>query len=85
MLYNELASAKGFNHQDGLFAFHSPDPELEDSSNSLGETVARLRLACVTEEAAGKYECRATSGKHQVEQQCENILIDILQILAKLN
>ena len=47
--------------------------------------MARLRLGCVTEEAAGKYECRATSGKHQVEQQCENILIDVLQILAKLN
>jgi len=53
-------------YKNGLFVYHEPDPSLTSSSNSsLGETIAKLRLPCISETDAGLYECRAVSGKLQ--------------------
>lgn len=53
-------------YKDSLFLAH---PELEAGEagsggrvDSLGETVARLRLPCLAREHAGVYECRARAG-----------------------
>lgn len=59
-------------YKDGLFVHHAPDPSLEPSTgSSLGETVAELRLGCVTPKAVGQYECRAVSGLQQVSAVTE--------------
>ena len=59
-------------YKDGLFVYHEPDHSLESSSgSSLGETVAELRLGCVTPEAAGQYECRAVAGLQQISAVTE--------------
>ena len=59
-------------YKDGLFVFHEPDSSLQPSSgSSLGETVAQLRLGCVSPEAAGQYECRAVAGLQQVSAVTE--------------
>ncbi len=43
--------------------FDDHNPSFEDS---LGETVARLTINCVTEKDAGLYECVAENSKEQV-------------------
>jgi len=59
-------------YKDGLFAYHEVDEDLvEVGSSSLGETVARLRLPCISAKDAGKYECRAIAGKQQVSAVTE--------------
>jgi len=52
-------------YKDSLFVSHLEDLE-EQLEGSLGETVAQLRLSCLTEADVGQYECRAVSGRHQV-------------------
>ena len=52
-------------YKDSLFVSHLEDLE-EQLVGSLGETVAQLRLSCLTEEDVGQYECRAVSGRQQV-------------------
>merc|ERR1719317_1489596 len=49
-------------YKDNLFVAHL-DQSIEEKSASLGETVAELRLSCLTESEAGIYECRARAGK----------------------
>jgi len=57
-------------YKDGLFVYHEPDTSLS-SGSSLGETVAKLRMGCVTPEAAGQYECRAVAGLQQISAVTE--------------
>jgi len=57
-------------YKDDLFVPHL-DLNLVDESPSLGETVARLRLPCITEADAGQYECRARAGKQEVSTVTE--------------
>lgn len=52
-------------YKNGLFVFHEPDTSLTSGSSSLGETIAKLRIPCISEADAGQYECRAVSGHHQ--------------------
>jgi len=52
-------------YKDDLFVPHL-DYNLEERSPSLGETVAHLRLPCLSESDAGLYECRARAGKQEV-------------------
>merc|ERR1712211_61952 len=64
-------------YKDGLFAYHEVDEDLvEAGSSSLGETVARLRLPCISAKDAGKYECRAIAGKQQVSAVTEVNVVD---------
>jgi len=59
-------------YKDSLFV---PHLELEtgdgDGHASIGETVARLRLPCLTQKDAGQYECRARAGKLEVSAVTE--------------
>ena len=57
-------------YKDDLFVPHL-DFNLEEGSASLGETVAKLRLPCLTESESGKYECRARAGKQEVSAVTE--------------
>jgi len=57
-------------YKDDLFVPHL-DYTLEEGSASLGETVAKLRLPCLTELESGKYECRARAGKQEVSAVTE--------------
>jgi len=57
-------------YKDDLFVSHH-DFTMEEESSSLGETVARLRLPCVTEADAGQWECRARAGKQEVSAVTE--------------
>ena len=52
-------------YKDSLFVSHLEDQE-DQLEGSLGETVAQLRLSCLTEADGGQYECRAVSGRQQV-------------------
>ena len=52
-------------YKDDLFVPHL-DFNLDEESASLGETIAVLRLSCLTEADAGQYECRAKAGKQEV-------------------
>jgi len=55
-------------YKDSLTVSHRVDgsPEAEEGGSSLGESVARLSLPCLSERDAGLYECRATSGENSV-------------------
>jgi len=56
-------------YRDGVFTPHlelGAGEREEKGGGSLGETVAKLRLPCVTPEVAGKYECRARSGHQEL-------------------
>eukprot|EP00092_Neocalanus_flemingeri_P031403 GFUD01034108.1.p1 GENE.GFUD01034108.1~~GFUD01034108.1.p1 ORF type:complete len:229 (-),score=57.67 GFUD01034108.1:222-908(-) len=68
-------------YKDDMFVAHL-DFNMEEESSSLGETISRLRLPCITEEDAGKYECRARAGKHEVSEVTEVKVIDFDQNLC---
>jgi len=51
-------------YKDSLFLSHQ-DQEEGAGQGSLGETVARLVLSCLTEADGGQYECRARAGREQ--------------------
>lgn len=51
-------------YKDDLFVSHS-DWSVDQGGNSIGETVARLVLPCLTDSDAGVYECRAKAGQHE--------------------
>jgi hypothetical protein len=56
-------------YREGEF---TPHPELNnDNNNGLGETVARLRLPCASEQTAGRYECRARAGRQELSAVTE--------------
>jgi len=57
-------------YKDGLFVSHQ-DWKVEEGGNSLGETVARLVLPCLTDDDAGLYECRARAGEHETTSTTE--------------
>lgn len=57
-------------YKDNLFVSHH-DFTMQEESSSLGETVARLRLPCITEADAGQWECRARAGKQEVSAVTE--------------
>jgi len=57
-------------YKDDLFVSHH-DFSMEEESSSLGETVARLRLPCLTEADAGQWECRARAGNQEVSAVTE--------------
>jgi len=57
-------------YKDDLFVPHL-DYNLEERSPSIGETVAQLRLPCLSESDAGLYECRARAGKKEVSAVTE--------------
>ena len=63
-------------YKNGLFVYHEPDPSLTSSSSSLGETIAKLRLPCISEADAGLYECRAVSGKLQESHVTSVIVVN---------
>lgn len=52
-------------YKDDLFVAHLEDDQ-DKAKTSLGETVARLTLPCVSAKDVGQYECRATAGRQQV-------------------
>lgn len=52
-------------YKDNLFVSHM-DWRVEEDVNSLGESVARLTIPCLSQRDAGVYECRARSGENQV-------------------
>jgi len=62
-------------YKDGLFTPHLELEEL-DAGASLGETVARLRLPCLTELQAGTYECRARAGRQELSVVTEVRVVD---------
>ena len=62
-------------YKDDLFVPHL-DFNMEEESVSLGETVAQLRLPCLTESESGKYECRARAGKQEVSVLTEVNIVD---------
>jgi len=51
-------------YKDSLFLSHQEQQE-GAGQGSLGETVARLSLSCLTEADGGQYECRALAGREQ--------------------
>jgi len=53
-------------YKDGLFVPHLELIGDQTHVRSLGETVAKLRLSCATQEIVGKYECRARAGEHEL-------------------
>ena len=53
-------------YKDGLFVPHLELVGDQTHVRSLGETVAKLRLSCATQEIVGKYECRARAGEHEL-------------------
>ena len=57
-------------YKDDLFVSHH-DFTMEEKSSSLGETVARLRLPCITEVDAGQWKCRARAGRKEVSALTE--------------
>jgi len=62
-------------YKDNLFVAHL-DQNIEEKSASLGETVAELRLPCLTESEAGIYECRARAGKQEVTAVTEVNIVE---------
>jgi len=53
-------------YKDDLFVPHLEQHMGEEHPASIGETVASLRLSCLTFEDAGHYECRARAGVKEV-------------------
>jgi len=53
-------------YKDDLFVPHLEQDMGEEHPASIGETVASLRLSCLTYEDAGQYECRARAGVEEV-------------------
>ena len=54
-------------YKDNLFVAHleeDQDTSLEETS--LGETVAKLTLPCISAKDVGQYECRASAGRQQI-------------------
>lgn len=69
-------------YKDDLFVPHL-DYNLEEKSASLGETVAQLRLPCLTESEAGLYECRARAGKQEVSAVTEVNIVEYEENLCR--
>jgi len=69
-------------YKDDLFVPHM-DYNLDEKSASLGETVAQLRLPCLTEEEAGLYECRARAGKQEVSAVTEVNIVEYEENLCR--
>ena len=53
-------------YKDSLFLSHLEEQEVDEVESSMGETVAQLRLSCLSEADSGQYECRALAGRRQV-------------------
>lgn len=51
-------------YKDSLFVSHL-DWSVEEHTSSMGETVARLTIPCLTASDVGSYECRARSGERE--------------------
>eukprot|EP00088_Acartia_fossae_P031020 TRINITY_DN31988_c0_g1_i4.p1 TRINITY_DN31988_c0_g1~~TRINITY_DN31988_c0_g1_i4.p1 ORF type:complete len:244 (+),score=57.54 TRINITY_DN31988_c0_g1_i4:346-1077(+) len=51
-------------YKDDIFVSHR-DWSIEEDVSSIGVTVARLKLNCLTEKDIGAYECRARAGEHE--------------------
>ena len=61
-------------YKDELFAYHKPDKDImETGSSSLGETVARLRLRCISAE-----------GRHPKKNNCIKSEIGIIYLPPSL-
>lgn len=64
-------------YKDSLFLSH---PELEtgdaEAGDSLGETVARLRIPCLSSQDMGLYECRARAGKMEASATMDLRVVD---------
>lgn len=52
-------------YKDDIFVSHR-NWEIEEDTSSMGVTVARLRISCITEKDIGAYECRARAGEKEV-------------------
>lgn len=52
-------------YKDSLFVSHL-DWSVEEDVSSIGETVAKLTIPCLTNKHEGVYECRARAGEHEV-------------------
>lgn len=52
-------------YKDDMFVSHR-DWKIENDISSIGVTVARIKINCLTEKDIGSYECRARSGGHEV-------------------
>lgn len=65
-------------YRDSLFVSHQTEltGEEQRGGESFGETVARLRVSCLTEEDAGQYECRAVAGRQQVSAVTQLNVVD---------
>jgi len=61
-------------YRDDLFVYH--EHEAGEAGHSLGETVARLRLSCISAKDVGQYECRASAGEQQVSAVTQVHVVD---------
>jgi len=52
-------------YKDDIFVSHR-DWKIEEDVSSIGVSVARLKINCLTEKDVGKYECRARAGDNTV-------------------
>ncbi|XP_023331344.1 neural/ectodermal development factor IMP-L2 [Eurytemora carolleeae] len=57
-------------YKDSMFVSHL-DWRVEEEISSMGESVARLIIPCLSQSDVGKYECRARSGEHEVSATTE--------------
>ena len=53
-------------YKGDLFVAHLEDDNQYKAETSLGETVARLTLPCMSVKDVGQYECRASAGRQQI-------------------
>jgi len=52
-------------YKDSLFVSHK-DWSIQEQKSSIGVTVAKLRISCLTQQHAGIYECRAKAGDKEI-------------------
>lgn len=52
-------------YKDDMFISHR-DWSIENDISSIGVSVARLKISCLTEKDVGTYECRSRAGHHEL-------------------
>lgn len=62
-------------YKDDLFVAHLEDDQ-DKAKTSLGETVARLTLPCMSVKDVGQYECRASAGRQEISAVTQVNVVD---------
>lgn len=63
-------------YKGDLFVAHLEDVNQDKAETSLGETVARLTLPCMSVKDVGQYECRASAGRQQISAVTQVNVVD---------